>query len=215
MVQRREVLLPTWRGWLFLMLIGAGLIFVAAKEVTPFLAITDPVSGGDLVVEGWVPDYAFEQAIAEFKRNKYGKIYVTGGPIEEGAALFDHMTYAERGAAIVRSKGLPADVVQVVPAPHVDRDRTYASATALKNWQLDHGISSKSYHIMTIGLHARRTRLLFQEALDKGAVVGITAIEDRSFDPKHWWKTSAGVRTVIGETIAYVYSRCFFWYSKD
>lgn len=210
LLQRREILFPTLRGWLLLVLIGAGLIFVGVKEVYPFLATTDPVFGGDLVVEGWGPDYAFEKAIDEFKRNQYGKLYVTGGPIERGASLLGYMTYAELGAAIVRSKGLPSNVVQAVPAPNVGRDRTYASAVALKNWLLENGVVPKSYHVMTIGPHARRTRLLFEEALGEGSVVGITAIDDPSYDPKHWWNTSEGVRTVVGEAIAYSYARFFF-----
>lgn len=209
--QRREILLPTLRGWLFLLVMGAGLIFVTVKEIHSFLAVTDPVSGGDLVVEGWMPAYAFEQAIAEFKRNPYGKLYVTGGPIEENGGSLDLMTYAERGAAIVRSKGIPSDAVQAVPAPHVDRDRTYTSAAALKNWQLEHGVTRRSYHVMTIGTHARRTRLLFEKALGEEAIVGITAIADPSYDPMRWWYTSAGVRTVIGETVAYGYARFLFW----
>lgn len=215
LLQRREILLPTLRGWFLLLLMGAGLMFIAAKEIIPFLAITDPIPGGDLIVEGWIPDYALEQAIAEFKRNHYGKLYVTGGPIEENAATSDLMTYAERGAAIVRSKGIPSDAVQAVPAPHVDRDRTYTSAAALKNWQIEHGVTPRSYHVMTIGTHARRTRLLFEKALGEGAIVGITALDDRSYDSKHWWNTSAGVRTVIGETIAYGYARFLFWQTEQ
>ena len=210
LVRRREILLPTLRGWLFLLVMSVGLISFAIKEIHPFLAVTDPVSGGDLVVEGWMPAYAFEQAIAEFKRNPYGKLYVTGGPVEDNAASPDLTTYAERGAAIVRSKGVPPDAVQAVPAPHVDRDRTFTSAAALKNWQLEHGVMRRSYHVMTISTHARRTRLLFEKALGEGAIVGITAIADPSYDPKCWWNTSAGVRTVIGETIAYGYARFFF-----
>ncbi len=194
---------------------GAGLLFVAAKEIYPFLATTETVSGGDLVVEGWVADYAFEKAIAEFKRNQYRKLYVTGGPIERGASLLGYMTYAELGAAIVRSKGLPSYVVQAVPAPNVGRDRTYASAVALKNWLLEHGVVPKSYHVMSIGPHARRTRLMFEEALGEGAVVGITAIDDPSYDPQNWWNTSEGVRTVIGETIAYGYARFLFRQPKQ
>jgi hypothetical protein len=34
-------------------------------------------------------------------------------------------------------------------------------------------------------------------------------VQDRNFDPAHWWRSSAGVRTVIGEAIAYLYSRLF------
>jgi hypothetical protein len=33
---------------------------------------------------------------------------------------------------------------------------------------------------------------------------------DPEFDPDHWWKTSAGVRGVIGEGLAYLYARLLF-----
>jgi DUF218 domain len=210
LLKRREVLLPTLRGWLFLLLMSAGLIFAAVREVHPFLATIDPVSGGALIVEGWLPAFAFEKVIAEFNRNQYSKLYVTGGPIEQGSSDSGYITYAERGAAILRGKGVLSNAVQAVPAPKVDRDRTYASAVALKSWLLAQGIAPKSYHVMTMGTHARRSRLLFQKALGEGAVVGITAIDDPGYDPKHWWNTSAGVRTVIGETIAYCYARLIF-----
>lgn len=208
--QRREIWLPTWRGWVFILLVGAGLSFLGVREVHPFLAVTDPVSGGALVAEGWLPDYAFEKVIDEFKRNQYDKLYVTGGPIELSAVSLDPMTYANRGAAIARSKGMPSDLVQEVPAPRAERDRTYASAVALKSWLLKRGITAKNYHIMTLGPHARRTRLLFEEALGDGVIVGITAIDDPSYDSKHWWNSSVGVRTVVGEAIAYGYARLLF-----
>lgn len=121
-----------------------------------------------------------------------------------------YKTYAELGAARARSKGLSSNVVQAVPALKVDRDRTYASAVALKKWLVDHEVTHRSYHVMSFGLHTRRTRLLFEKALGKGAIVGSTAIEDLSYDPKHWWNTSDGVRTVIGEAIAYGYARFLF-----
>ena len=41
------------------------------------------------------------------------------------------------------------------------------------------------------------------------------ALEDGQFDWKHWWRTSLGVRTVIGETIAYAYARLLFEAPKD
>ena len=36
---------------------------------------------------------------------------------------------------------------------------------------------------------------------------GIIAVEDQDYDSKRWWESSDGVRTVIGEMIAYVYAR--------
>ena len=41
--------------------------------------------------------------------------------------------------------------------------------------------------------------------------VGILAIENQEYDPHVWWKTNKGVRAVIGEGIAYLYARFFFW----
>lgn len=208
--QRRQILFPTWRGWLLLLAVGAGLGFGTVKEIYPFLAPTEPVVGGVLVAEGWLPDYAFNEVVNEFRRNHYDKLYITGGPIEKGT-LSSHLTYAESGAAIAVSKGLPSDAVQAVSAPSVNKDRTYASAVALRGWLLKRGIAPKSYNVMTLGAHARRTRLLFGQALGEDAIVGVTAIEDPNYDPKYWWNTSAGVRTVVGEAIAYAYATLLFW----
>ena len=106
LVRRRECLLPTWRGWLLLLLAGLSLAIVAVKKVQPFLAVTDPVAGGALVVEGWAPDYALEEAVVEFQRHHYTKLYVVGVPLEKGAPLSEYKTYAELGAATLLKLGL-------------------------------------------------------------------------------------------------------------
>src|SRR6266852_4160602 len=86
-LQRRECLLPTWRGWLVLLLAVAALIVFSIRGAYSFLALNDPVDNGALVVEGWLPDYALEQTIAEFGRGHYRRVFVTGGPLENGAPL--------------------------------------------------------------------------------------------------------------------------------
>jgi hypothetical protein len=214
LLQRRECMLPTWRGWLLILLIGLGSAFVTATEIHPFLSsnvhTSNAMPGAVLVVEGWLPDYALDLAISEFKANKYSKLYVTGGPLEQGAPLSEFKSHAELGAAILVRKGLSSSTVQAVPASRIGRDRTYNSAVALKNWLRTQGISPTSYHIMSLGVHARRTRLLFEKALGKETPVDITAVEDAGYDPAHWWRTSDGVRTVMSEAISYVYARLFF-----
>jgi hypothetical protein len=207
---RRQCLVPTLRGWLLLILSGAALAIIAVREAGPFLTINDPVPGGVLVVEGWAPDYAMEATVAEFNRNHYDKLFVTGIPLAEGAPLSEYKTYAELGAAILLKLGLSTNVVQAVPAPEVQQDRTYAMAASLKRWLRAHGMSPAKVNLMTLGPHARRSRLLFEEALGKGVTVGVTAIPCREFDPSHWWRSSEGVRSVIGEAMAYAYARCLF-----
>jgi hypothetical protein len=108
LLRRLEILLPTLRGWFILLLMGGGLAYVTVQEIHPFLATTHPVSGGALIVEGWIPDHAYENVIAEFNQNRYNKLYVTGGPIEQDWCKLGEMTYAEAGAAIARRKGIPS-----------------------------------------------------------------------------------------------------------
>ncbi len=211
LLRRRESWRPTWRGWLALALGLGVLTFLFILRIHPFLAVTEPVTGGLLVVEGWAPDYALKSAIEEFRAHHYEKLYVTGGPLQWGAPLSEYKTYAQGGAAILVKMGLSSNEVQAVPAPGVQQDRTYAAAVALRQFLRQHGIAAAKVHVLTEGLHARRSRLLFQKALGKKVQVGVTSIPVPDYDPRHWWRSSAGVRGVIGETLAYLYARLFFY----
>jgi hypothetical protein len=210
LLRRRERLLPTWRGWLLLLLAGLLLAIGAVRRAQSFLAVTDPVAGGALVVEGWAPDYALEEVVAEFRRHHYTRLYVVGVPLERGAPLSAYKTYAELSAATLLKLGLDRDSVQAVPAPAVRQDRTYASALVLKQWWQEHNAVPSEFNLVSLGPHARRSRLLFQEAFGREVRVGIIALEDRDYDPQHWWNSSEGVRTVTDELIAYGYARLLF-----
>lgn len=162
-----------------------------------------------------MPDYGLEAAVEEFKRDHYQKIYVTGGPLEHGSFLSRHRSYAQLGAATLMRLGLDSNVVQAVPAPLVQEDRTYASAVSLKKWLIEHGIQPTRIHLMSDGPHCRRSRLLFQEAMGKDVFIGVTSIPNREYDPQHWWRYSAGVRNVIDEAVAYLYARLVFSPPKE
>jgi hypothetical protein len=209
-LSRRQCLVPTLRGWAVMIVSLAVLAIVGVRQIGYFLTVSDPVQGGVMVVEGWVPDYALDEVIGVFNRNHYQKLFVTGIPLERGAPLSEYKTYAELGAAILIKLGMSSNVVQAVPAAAVRQDRTYAMASALKRWMGEHGMAPTKVQIMTLGPHARRTRLIFERALGKGIAVGITAIPSRDFDPAHWWTSSEGVRSVIDEAIAYAYARVLF-----
>ncbi len=215
LLHRRPCLVPTWRGWLVLGLAFALMGFISVRQVHPFLAVTDPLPGGALVVEGWASDYVLEAALTEFQRNHYARLYVTGGPIERGAPLAEYKTYAELGAAILSKLGANTNALQAVPAPEVRQDRTYTAAVSLKLWLQEHGISQNRIHLVTEGPHARRSRLLFEKALGPGVSVGITAVPVRAYDSRQWWRYSAGVRGVTDEMVAYLYARFLFHPGKQ
>lgn len=210
LLRRRPCWVPTWRAWTILLVLMLSLGWLGARNIYQFLAVNDPHPGGLLVVEGWAADYAFEAALREFKSNRYEKICVTGGLLEVGGSLSEYKTYAELGAAILVKLGLNTNEVQAVPAPTVRRDRTYASALSLRRWLEQQPQRATHIHLFTEGAHARRSRLLFEKALGPGVEVSVTAVPAREFDERHWWRYSAGVRGVIGETIAYLYARLLF-----
>jgi uncharacterized SAM-binding protein YcdF (DUF218 family) len=208
--QRRECVVPTWRGLLLGIVLTVALASFVIRNAEPFLAVTEPSPGGALVIEGWASDFTMAQAIGEFQRHPYAAFLVTGGPIEKGAVFSEFKTYAEFGEATLEKFGIPADQVHSVPAPEVEKDRTYASALALKEWLQSHNLPTNNVNLLTMGIHARRSRMLFERAFGPGTTIGITALKEPDANAKPWWKTSAGVRGMIAEVLAYIYARFLF-----
>jgi DUF218 domain len=211
LLRRRQCLVPTLRGGLLLALGFAALAFFVVRGIHPFLAVTEPVPGGVLVVEGWVPDYILEVAIAEFRQNQYARLFVTGLPLEQGAPLSEYTNYAYLGAATLVKLGLSTNDVQAVPTGLTRRDRTYSTAISLKHWWHEHEMAPTKVNLITGGPHARRSRLLFKKALGSGITVGVIAVGAQDYDEQHWWHSSQGVRIVIGEALAYAYARLLFY----
>lgn len=207
--------MPTPRGCLLLALGGALAAFLAVRGAYPFLALNDPLPGGVLVVEGWSADSTFEFAIAEFRRNDYARLLVTGIPVEQGAPLSEYKNYANLGAAVLVKLGMGTNEVQAVPTPETQRDRTYAMAWSLRTWLREHQMSSAKINLVTQGPHARRSRLIFQKALGPDFSVGVMAVPARGYEERYWWRSSQGVRVVLGEAIAYVYARFLFHPPKE
>jgi hypothetical protein len=193
-----------------LILAGALALSVFVRRIYGFLALTQPQPGAVLVVEGWVQDFALKEAVAEYRRHPNGPVYVTGGPFEVGAPLLAYRTSAELGAARLIKLGLGTNEVQAIPYPSAGQDRTFTSALMLEKWWREHGLSATRMNLLTLGPHARRSRLLFQKAFGKHVTVGVIAIAPRDYDPAHWWRTSQGFRIVTDETMAYIYARLFF-----
>ena len=170
--------------WVKLLLVVTGIVVAvgAVLGAYPFLAITQPVNADILVVEGWVHPYAIRAAMQEFKSHPYERVFTTGGPVVgRGGYVNDYQTSASVGADLLKDEGLPAELVQMVPTRVIGRDRTYSSAVALRDWFREHNLQVRSLNIVTEGAHARRTRLLFEEALGRDVKVGVIACAQPGF----------------------------------
>src|SRR5436309_5765052 len=215
MFDRKKRWSLSWRGRV---VVASALLLVGAfvlKGVYPFLAITHRVDSNILVVEGWIHEYAIRVAVKEFQRNHYQRVFTTGGPVGgSGGYINDFYTSASVGADLLKKCGLPDERLQMVPSRVMDRDRTYGSAVALRNWFRDHNMAVSGIDVVTEDVHARRTRLLFEKALGKNVVVGIIAVPNPEYDGRRWWWYSEAVKGVGSEALAYAYARLFFYPSE-
>lgn len=208
--KRREALVPTLRGWSTL----AALVLLAGTAalllVHPFLALHRPLGKGILAVEGWLPDYGIRKALEAFRTGGYDRLIVTGGPLPPGVACSSHGSHAELSGRLLLDMGLGKDSLTVVPSPAVARDRTYAEGLALAAWIDSSALSTQALDIVSFSTHSRRSRLLYAKALGKRADVGVLAVPNILYDSRRWWQSSQGVKSVMVEVIAYVYTVFFF-----
>jgi len=176
-----------------------------------FLAVTAPISSDVLVVEGWLPEYALQEVRTMVTQRTGAKIYTTGGPTHWDPYSMDELdTYASVAAGHLIEDGVPRWQVQTVPCWVTYRDRTYSSAVALRNWLLENGQSTKALNVITLGTHARRTRLMYEKAFQNKTAIGVIALRNIDYDEKHWWEYSEGVKEMVSEGAAYLYARFLF-----
>jgi len=210
MLVRKERWGLSLRGKLVLLLalcVGAlGLV----RGAYPFLAITRPASAETLVVEGWLPPSMVQQLANRYAATNYRQVVVVRG-LYKGRTSYESGEYAANYLAeSLVQLGVPKDRLHVVFFDTVRVDRTYHSALAIKKWCRERGEKIDSMELVTKGPHARRSRLVFQKAFGDEVKIGVLALEDDQYDPQHWWRSSAGIREVPFELVAYCYAKFLF-----
>ncbi len=209
--RQRQVWIPTFYGWLVLLLIGLVLAVVLRSSLYSFLAPNDPAGATILVVEGWLAPEELDQAIAAFKLGKYERIVTTGGPVSGWPGLSRDTSYAKLAAVYFEHHGVSPDLVAAVPAPRSAQERTFLSAVMFRESAQRFGITLDAVDIFSSGPHARRSRLLYQMALGPKVSVGVLAARPESFNADAWWQSSAGVEQMFFQSFGYVWVKCCFW----
>lgn len=208
LVQRVELWIPTWQGWLLLAiavcLAGAATI----RGIYPFLAISQPRDADIAIVEGWIPDEVLKVIVDDL--HAYRLVITTGFPVYYGRYLSGYEDFAQVAADTLILFGLAPEKVIPVPYARVERDRTLRSALGVQEWLTRTQIDVRSVNLYSLGPHARRSWLLFQQAL-RPTQVGIIAINPQEYNSRQWWSTSSGTRQVLSEGIGYLYARLVHW----
>lgn len=204
LLKKKECYRLTWFS-LFIIALTIFFLFRFFRErIYDYLSPNEPIASKVLVIEGWLDDFALKEAYALFLENDYELMITTGGPLEIGYLATHFITSADLAKATLVQLGMDSTKLIAVPRKHALKKRTFESAIALKNWIDTNNPEMKSFNLVSLGTHSKRSWFLFQKALpDKE--IGIIALRDQRFDPEEWWKTSKGSRTVITEALGYFY----------
>jgi hypothetical protein len=205
---RRQRWTLTWRARVLALLILTTAVVLAIQSAYGFLAVNSPSDGQFLIVEDWMPTYAYREVAMQFHKRGYLRV-IAAGIVQEDVDFYEDAPEHTGTESLLRF-GVPPDAIVAVSHSGVQRDRTYHSALAVRDWLRSQKVLTASIDVITVGAHARRSRLLYEKALGSEFAVGVISVKDRRFDPQQWWASSEGVRSVIGETIGYVYARFIF-----
>jgi len=216
-LRRRQIWLPTLWGCVLVVIVAVSATVVLARMANGWLAPNQPVTGSGgrgartLVIEGWMETTDLDQAIQAFRRGHYERVVTTGGPLDSWPEVHAWNNFADLAASYLRRHGLDKVTLVAVPAPASAQDRTFLSAVMVRDWARQSGTVLGSIDVFSSGVHARRTRLLYRMALGPDVEVGVLAARPQMFDADRWWTTSAGVKSVVGETLSLGWTVCCFW----
>lgn len=204
---------PRWgltaKGYLLILAVLVALSILFINSIHSFLAVSQPISAQVLVVEGWIADEILVEVVEEFKQRDYLLIVTTGPTINKGLFISQYKNYAELNAASLISLGINQNQVVAVPTPAAKRNRTLATALSVKSWLQQADITVNSVNLFSYGVHTRRSWMIYRRVLEPEVRVGAIAFPPLGYEPRWWWTYSEGVRTIISETIAYIYAKLF------
>ncbi len=210
LIEKKECKVLNRKVKLIIVLLIGIIFYLVIKNIHHFLSLNEPVYGQALVLDGLLADYAIEQAVAKFKNNDNYKLIITsGGNIPSGIYVSEYKTMAELTKASLIKLGVDENKIVAIPGKNAIRNRTYSSALTLNEWLMKHQ-DIKAVDVLSIGCHSRRSRLFYERALNNKYKVGVISVPDKSYDTKKWWMYSRGMRSVLSETIGYVYAKIFF-----
>jgi len=205
----------TWRGRFLAALVVVAALVATLRFVHPFLAVTDRVPADVLIVEGWAPPSTMKDAADEFLSGGYKRLILMRPILADPDKYASGRYNGDYVMNLLLQDGVPKDkAVSLFPIV-ANKDRTFHSALDAKRWLAEQGMVVKSIDVATVGPHARRSRLMYQKAFGDDVKIGIISMPDRAYDPAHWWRSSEGVRDVLGEIIAYCYARFLFSASNE
>ena len=163
------------------------------------------------VVEGWISDSQIRQAAGLIMEKAISTIIVTGSVMEFCSEYMPADNYAEIGALRLVKAGIPVKNIIVSVGEDNKMFRTYKCALRVRDTLC--GLPYRHVLIFTSAPHARRTFAIYRRVLGSDYDIGIFPLEINGISNDNWWKSSAGVKSVIEEYIG-IFVYCIYGKAK-
>ena len=206
--KRRTLWCPTLLGWAVLLILTGTPFLLWCFQAEPLLSATQRQPPEVLVVEGWIGLEGLAAAKEEFVRGHYDYVVASGGL---SGNLWDRRrwSFASEAEEQLLKLGIPADRVILAVPRNTEEHRTYESALAVRQALLAKGIQPKHLTVFTLGMHARRSRLVFAKVLGSGTEVGVISWVPADYLDGPWWRSSNRALELIKETVGYTFEVLF------
>jgi DUF218 domain len=198
--KRPVKLFPTIAGLVCLVAILAAPVIWLCLRGESFFSLTRRLPAEVLIVEGWIGKDGIRAAAAEFERGGYQYIAMTGGPTENQQ---DPSNYSEMVEKELTESGVPKERIIIAPSGPGERQRTFLSAVAAWRALQERGIRSEAINVLTLGNHARRSRLVYAKVYAPDTLVGVIAWAPPDYKAEPWWRFGRRTKCFLKEVVGY------------
>ncbi len=120
--------------------------------------------------------------------------------------LEPHFTsHSDYSACILKVLGFKDSVIAIT-ALNANISRTYSSALYFKKWYMGSPFKGRYVNIVSVGLHTRRTWMVYKKVLGRDTDVGVILIDSEEYNKYNWWKSLAGIKDTVCEMASYIYT---------
>ena len=204
------MLVPTVYGWCVVLLLATAPVAMWTIWGEDYLAVTDRVPANVIVVEAWMHEEGAVAAMAEYKQASDGSDYIVAAGALSGESWYkERWDEVEIVESALRHRGFPSQRFIRARARDTERHRTYQAAVAVRNALAVAGVHPTGINVITIGPHARRSRMIFAKVLGPDIPVGVIAWRPQGLPHERWWKSSGRAVDFLKETVGIVFEGFF------
>lgn len=110
----------------------------------------------------------------------------------------DYTSYAQLAGNSLLTMGIDSSQLDIIPGQNASLNRTLTSALAFRDWMEKTDMEIKGINIVTMGTHAERTFMIYNQILDKEYEIGVISIPDYRERNSRSYKVLKTIRESLG-----------------